>query len=146
MKLEKLVNNAASTRDRKRVGRGTSSGTGKTAGRGQKGQNSRSGGRTRPGFEGGQMPLFRRIPKFGFTPPHQKKYVVFNIADVAKLQLANFNHATLYERRQIKSKTQLIKLLGDGEIKQPVTAVVNKVSATAKQKIIAAGGTVEEIK
>ena len=83
MVLHKLQKTTGSTRFRKRVGRGTSSGTGKTAGRGQKGQNSRSGGRTRPGFEGGQMPLFRRIPKFGFKNRSQTAYTIFNVCDVA---------------------------------------------------------------
>lgn len=141
--LNNLEKTPGSTRPRKRVGRGTSSGTGKTAGRGQKGQNSRSGGGTRPGFEGGQMPLFRRIPKFGFTNRSQTKYTIFNIRDIVAFKLAAFNHETLYAAKKIKHKGELVKVLAGGEISKPCHVKVDKISMAARHKIEAVGGKVE---
>ncbi len=145
MKLHSLETNKNSVHNRKRVGRGSSSGTGKTSGRGQKGQNARSGGGTRPGFEGGQMPLFRRIPKFGFTSPNQKKYVILNLDDIERLGLKEISHQTLLEKKLISTDKVLIKVLGNGEITKPVKIKVNKISKNAQTKIEAAQGSVQKV-
>ena len=145
MKLHKLETNVQSVRNRKRIGRGSSSGTGKTAGRGQKGQNARSGGRTRPGFEGGQMPLFRRIPKFGFTNLHQKKVVIFNLSDLEKWPFTEINHQNLIKHNMIKNDKVVVKILGNGKINKAVRVAVNKVSKAAAAQIEAAKGEVIEI-
>ena len=125
LQLNKLRPAKGSKHRRKRVGRGTSSGFGKTCGRGHKGQTSRSGGTKGNRFEGGQTPLYRRLPKRGFSnSPFKTVYEVFNLDDLDK----------------IKQATGLIKVLGAGEVKGPVTVSAHKFSAVAKQKIEAAGG------
>jgi large subunit ribosomal protein L15 len=126
------------------LGRGVGSGQGKTAGRGTKGQNSRSGGGVRPGFEGGQMPLHRRLPKRGFTNIFKKKIAVINIHDLAKFESGSIvDEAALVRMGLLKGQRDGIKLLGQGEIKIPLTVKVNRVSKGAKEKIIAAGGNIE---
>jgi large subunit ribosomal protein L15 len=126
------------------LGRGVGSGKGKTAGRGTKGQNSRSGGGVRPGFEGGQMPLHRRLPKRGFTNIFKKKIAVINIHDLAKFESGSIvDEAALVRMGLVKGQRDGIKLLGQGEIKIPLTVKVNRVSEGAKEKIIAAGGNIE---
>lgn len=145
MKLHELQKTSNSTQNRKRVGRGSSSGTGKTSGRGQKGQNARSGGGTRPGFEGGQMPLFRRIPKFGFTNRNQKKYTIINVGDIEALNLNEISHKTLIAKGIIKNDKVLIKVLGNGTIKKAVTFKVNKISKQASEKILAAKGVIKTL-
>lgn len=146
MKLHELSSAPGSRKERKRVGRGTSSGTGKTSGRGHKGQNSRSGGGVRPGFEGGQNPLYRRLPKRGFTNPTRKEYAVVNIED-----LNNFAADTevtpefLFENGIVKNAKSGIKILGNGEVTVKLSVKANKFSQSAVEKIEAAGGKTEVI-
>lgn len=146
MELHNLKPSEGSRGSRKRVGRGTSSGTGKTAGRGQKGQLARSGGKTRLGFEGGQMPLFRRMPKRGFNNINRKEYAIVNLNDLAKFEDgAEVTAATLKEAGIIKKELAGVKLLANGEVKAKLTVKVAKVSESAKKAIEAAGGSVEVI-
>ena len=126
----------------KRVGRGTSSGHGKTSGRGHKGQNSRTGGGTRAGFEGGQTPLFRRVPKRGFrNAPFRLIYEVINVGQLEKLGAAQVDISML-RKTLISNKTKPIKLLGDGVLTQSLVVEVHHCSASARQKIESAGGKV----
>jgi large subunit ribosomal protein L15 len=128
------------------VGRGQGSGLGTTAGRGNKGQQSRSGGKTYPGFEGGQMPLYRRLPMRGFSNyPFRKEWQIVNIADLVTKFVAGetVDAASLLLRGLIRKPEQLVKLLGSGEISIALKVSVDAVSAGAKAKIEAAGGTVE---
>ena len=144
MKLNELSPPVGSRGTRKRVGRGVGSGQGKTAGRGTKGHNSRSGGGVRPGFEGGQMPLHRRLPKRGFTNIFRKKIAVINIRDLARFESGSIvDDAALIRVGLVKGRRDGIKLLGQGEIKIPLTIKVNGVSKNAREKIIAAGGNIE---
>jgi len=144
MKLNELLPPDGSRGTRKRVGRGVGSGHGKTAGRGTKGHKSRSGGGVRPGFEGGQMPLHRRLPKGGFTNIFKKKIAVINIRDLARFESGSIvDEATLIRAGLVKGRRDGIKLLGQGEIKIPLTIKVNEVSKNAREKIIAAGGNIE---
>ncbi len=144
MKLNELLPPEGSRGTRKRVGRGVGSGKGKTAGRGTKGHNSRSGGGVRPGFEGGQMPLHRRLPKRGFTNIFKKKIVVINIRDLERFESGSIvDEAALIRAGLVKGRRDGIKLLGQGEINVPLTIKVNGVSKNAREKIIAAGGNIE---
>lgn len=144
MKLNELSPPKGSRRPRKRLGRGVGSGQGKTAGRGSKGYNSRSGGGVRPGFEGGQMPLHRRLPKRGFANIFKKKVAVINIRDLSKFEKGSIvDEAALIRAGLVKGKRDGIKLLGHGEIKTPLTIKVNMLSKNAREKIIEAGGNVE---
>jgi large subunit ribosomal protein L15 len=144
MKLNELSPPEGSRGTRKRVGRGVGSGKGKTAGRGTKGHNSRSGGGVRPGFEGGQMPLHRRLPKRGFANIFKKKITVINIRDLERFESGSIvDEAALIRSGLVKGRRDGIKLLGQGEIKIPLTIKVNGVSKNAREKIIAAGGNVE---
>lgn len=144
MKLNELSPPVGSRGTRKRVGRGVGSGQGKTAGRGTKGHNSRSGGGVRPGFEGGQMPLHRRLPKRGFTNIFRKKIAVINIRDLARFESGSIvDEAALIRVGLVKGRRDGIKLLGQGEIKIPLTIKVDEVSKNAREKIIAAGGNIE---
>jgi len=144
MKLNELSPPVGSRGTRKRVGRGVGSGQGKTAGRGTKGHNSRSGGGVRPGFEGGQMPLHRRLPKRGFTNIFKKKIAVINIRDLSRFESGStVDEAALIRVGLVKGRRDGIKLLGQGEIKIPLTIKVNGVSKNAREKIIAAGGNIE---
>jgi len=136
-----------STKKRKRVGRGTGSGLGKTAGRGQDGQNSRSGGGTRPGFEGGQMPLARRLPKRGSANIFSKQYATINVGDLEIFDDGTVITAeSLKELKFIKKISDGLKILGDGEITKKLTVKAVKFTKTAQEKIEAAGGVVEVIK
>ncbi len=144
MKLNELSPAKGSTSSRKRLGRGVGSGTGKTAGRGTKGHNSRSGGGVRPGFEGGQMPLHRRLPKRGFTNIFKKKILIVNLQDLTKFESGNIvDENALIQKGLVKGPHDGIKLLGNGEINFPLTIQVDKISKSAKEKVEAAGGTVE---
>jgi large subunit ribosomal protein L15 len=144
MKLNELSPPKGSRKTRKRMGRGVGSGKGKTAGRGTKGQNSRSGGGVRQGFEGGQMPLHRRLPKRGFTNIFKKKMAVINIRDLSKLESGSVvDEAALVGAGLVKGRRDGIKLLGHGQIKIPLTIKVNAVSKDAREKIIEAGGNVK---
>jgi large subunit ribosomal protein L15 len=146
MKIHELAPVEGSRKKRKRVGRGPGSGHGKTSCRGHKGQKARSGGRTRPGFEGGQMPLHRRLPKRGFTNIFKEEYNIINIRDLNRFAPnSSLDQETLKEVRLIKSDRDGVKLLGSGEISFPLIIKVHKVSKTAKEKIESAGGTVEII-
>nr|WP_238786241.1 50S ribosomal protein L15 [Bombilactobacillus mellis] len=144
--MHELQTSPGSRRSRKRVGRGTSSGYGKTAGRGQKGQLARSGGKTRLGFEGGQMPLFRRMPKRGFNNINRKEYAIINLDDLNQFRAGSeVNARVLLEAGVIKKELSGIKLLANGELKKKLTVKVNKVSKAAKEAVEAAGGTIEVI-
>ena len=144
MKLNELLPPDGSRGTRKRVGRGVGSGQGKTAGRGSKGHNSRSGGGVRPGFEGGQMPLHRRLPKGGFTNIFKKKIAVINIRDLARFESGSIvDESALLRAGLVKGRRDGIKLLGKGEIAVPLTIKVNEVSKNAREKIIAAGGNIK---
>lgn len=144
MKLNELSPSKGSTKPRKRLGRGVASGTGKTAGRGNKGHRSRSGGGVSPGFEGGQMPIHRRLPKRGFTNIFRKEYAIVNLRDLSKFEIGSVvDETVLVEAGLIKGKYFGIKLLASGEIKQPLTIKIHKASNSAIQKVEAAGGKVE---
>jgi len=128
---------------RKIKGRGSSSGHGKTSTRGSKGQTSRSGRATYPGFEGGQTPLIRRVPKRGFASRAKLEYQIVNLNELNRIKEENISLDLLKERGLIKDKDKLVKILGDGEIKNPVTIQTHAVSKNAAQKIKDAGGKVE---
>ena len=148
MKLHQIAPAPNSTFKSKRLGRGIGSGLGKTSGKGTKGQNSRSGGGVRPGFEGGQMPLIRRIPKRGFNNHFKKVYAIVNL-DVLNTLEANtvVDYDFLYANGLIKvvKNPYGLKVLGDGELTVALTVKASKFSASAKEAIEKAGGTVEEI-
>ncbi len=144
MKLYELSPAPGSTKSRKRIGRGVGSGQGTTAGRGYNGQNSRSGGGVRPGYEGGQMPIHRRLPKRGFTNIFKQRYAVINVKDLAKFESGSVvDETALVKAGIVKGKYDGIKLLGDGEINVALTVRECKLSETAKEKITKAGGTIE---
>jgi large subunit ribosomal protein L15 len=141
MKLHELSPARGSKRSRKRVGRGPGSGTGKTAGRGHKGQRSRSGYSQRLGFEGGQMPLIRRVPKRGFTNIFKTRFQVVNLSAFAEMS-GDVTPEIMVEKGLVRPG-QRIKVLGDGEISGALTVRAHKFSASARSKIEAAGGTCE---
>ncbi len=144
MRLDELQPAEGSKFTRKRVGRGIGSGTGKTSGKGHKGQNARSGGGVRPGFEGGQMPLYRRLPKRGFKNIFAKQYVSINVEDLNKLEDGTEVTADVLKSAGIISKTlDGVKILGRGEVTKKLTVKVAKYSASAKEKIEKAGGKAE---
>lgn len=146
MKLHELQPAEGSRKVRNRVGRGTSSGNGKTSGRGQKGQKSRSGGGVRLGFEGGQTPLFRTLPKRGFTNINRKEYAVVNLDTLNRFEDGTeVSPALLVETGVIKDEKSGIKVLGNGTIERKLTVKANKFSQAAKEAIEAAGGSVEVI-
>ncbi|MDD6920145.1 MAG: 50S ribosomal protein L15 [Eubacteriales bacterium] len=146
MKLHEFTAVAGSTKNRKRRGRGTATGQGKTSGRGMNGQNSRSGGGTRPGFEGGQMPLYRRVPKRGFNNKWRKEFETVNVE-----QLNRFENGTvvtpelLIECGLVKQVQDGIKILGNGNIEKNLTVQANKFTGAALEKIEAAGGKAQVI-
>lgn len=144
MKLNELHPSEGSRHARKRVGRGTSSGFGKTSGRGQKGQHAR--GNTRLGFEGGQMPLFRTMPKRGFKNINRKEYAIVNLADLNKFEEGSVvDFEALKAKGLVKKQLSGVKVLGNGDLNVKLTVKVNKASEAAKSAIEAAGGTVEVI-
>ena len=146
MRLEELKPVEGSTHRKKIVGRGIGSGVGKTSGRGHKGQKARSGGGVRPGFEGGQMPLYRRLPKRGFTNIFAKKYVTVNVEVLDKFNDGDEVTAESLLEKGIISKTlDGVKFLGRGEVTKKVTVKVAKISESAKEKIEKAGGKAEVI-
>ena len=146
MKLHELKPAEGSTKNKKRLGRGTASGQGKSAGKGQKGQNSRSGGGVRLGFEGGQMPLYRRLPKVGFTNIWRKEYAVVNLSDLDIFEDGTIiTIEALKEAGLVKAMKNGVKVLGTGDITKSLTVQANKFSKTAAEKINAAGGKVEVI-
>jgi large subunit ribosomal protein L15 len=149
MRLEDLRPAKGSTKKRKRVGRGRSSGSGKTSGRGHKGLKARSGGGARPGFEGGQMPLYRRLPKRGFLPHGGKtEFAVVNVKDLS----ARFPAGSMVDPDGLadaglikRGDRDAVKVLGDGSVSHALTVKAHRISESAKQKVEAAGGTVEVI-
>ena len=142
--LSNLQPAPGSTHARKRLGRGTSSGQGKTAGKGQKGQNSRAGGGVRVGFEGGQMPISRRLPKRGFCNVFAKNIAIVNVSDLDRFEadsIVDFN--ALKSARLVRGKVDGVKILGNGEITKSLKVIVDAVSASAREKIEKAGGSIE---
>ena len=146
MKLHELKPVEGSRKAQKRVGRGTGSGLGKTSGKGQKGQKSRSGGGVKPGFEGGQMPLYRRLPKRGFTNIFAKQIVEVNVERLNIFENGTEVTEALLKERGVVSKTlDCVKILGNGELTKSLTVKVSRFSKSAQEKIEAAGGKVEVI-
>jgi large subunit ribosomal protein L15 len=143
--LHNLRPSDGSHRNRKRVGRGPGSGTGKTAGRGQKGQKARSGASIPAGFEGGQMPLQRRIPKGGFTPLNRVPFQVINVRDLEKVEASEITPDVLRSLGLIGSDREPLKVLGMGELSRALQVTAHAFSASAREKIEAAGGTATEI-
>jgi large subunit ribosomal protein L15 len=145
MDINSLKPVEGSTRKRKRIGRGPGSGHGKTSTKGHKGQKARSGGSVKAGFEGGQMPMQRRLPKRGFTPLNKR---IFSIVKLCSLEIFDAGSiVTINELQQaglVPVKSNDVKLLATGELSKPLTVIVQKLSSAAREKIIAAGGTVQE--
>jgi len=145
--MEQLKAPKGAHKKKRPVGRGYGSGHGGTSGRGHDGQNSRSGGGVRPGFEGGQMPLYRRIANRGFSNyPFKKEYRVVNLDIIEKWYKdgETVDKASLREKGIVKEKGAIVKILGNGELSKKLTFAVQKISASAKKKIESAGGTIEE--
>jgi large subunit ribosomal protein L15 len=146
MRLNDLAPNDNSKKRKKRIGRGPGSGHGGTSCKGHKGQKARSGASIRPGFEGGQMPLHRRVPKRGFINIFKKEYDVINIKDLNRFNnISSVDINILKSSGLIKCERNLIKLLGDGEINFPIHITVHSATKTAKEKIEAVGGKLEFI-
>ena len=144
MKLHSLKPNKGATQSKKRIGRGNGSGLGRTAGRGEKGYHSRSGSKNRSWFEGGQMPLHRRLPKRGFSNSlFRKTYQVVNLQTINELGLETVDAQILQEKGLVRSALQPIKILGDGNIESSVKVTASCFSKSAKEKIEQAGGSVE---
>lgn len=145
LKLNNLSPEKGARRNNKRVGRGPGSGLGKTAGRGHKGARSRSGYSQKPGFEGGQMPLHRRLPKRGFTNIFRAQYTILSLSDLNRFEEGSIvDHDALVNEGLVGKKDTLVKILANGEITKPLTVDVDKVSRGAAEKIAAAGGSVKE--
>jgi large subunit ribosomal protein L15 len=146
MKLSDLKPAEGARQGRKRVGRGPGSGLGKTAGRGHKGRKARSGGNTPPGYEGGQMPLQRRLPKRGFKNLFAMQYAVINVSDLGRFEAESVvDVAELVRMGLVKGRWDGVKLLGSGDIDRPMTVRLHQFSQSARTKIEAAGGTVEVV-
>lgn len=144
MKLHSLPKIEGSTHRHKRLGCGSGSGHGKTSGRGNKGMLARSGGGNRPGFEGGQMPLYRKLPHRGFKSIDKTVFAVVNVGQIAKLDATEITRETLVAAGILHASDTQVKILGVGEISKPVTVTASKFSASAKAKIEAAGGKAVE--
>lgn len=147
MKLSELSPVAGSTQVGKRKGRGTGTGNGKTAGRGHKGQNARSGGGVRPGFEGGQLPIYRKLPKRGFTNHFSKEYAIINLGRLDELfdDGSVVDMETLLANGILRKELDGLKILGEGELTKKLTVKAKVFSASAKEKIEAAGGKAEVV-
>ncbi len=146
MRLNELSPAKGSRKAKKRLGRGPGSGWGTTAGKGTKGENSRAGGGVRPGFEGGQMPLHRRLPKRGFTNIFAKRIATINLRDLSGFESGSVvDENLLREKGLVKNRFDGIKLLGQGDIKHPLTIKINSVSKSARAKVESAGGTIEVV-
>ena len=145
MKLNTMHPNAGATTTKKRVGRGIGSGLGKTSGKGHKGQNARSGGGVRPGFEGGQLPLFRRLPKRGFTNARFKvEYATINLSDLNRFEDgAVVTPELLKEMGLVKNQLDGIKVLGNGTLEKKLTVKAHKFSSRAQEQIESLGGKIE---
>jgi large subunit ribosomal protein L15 len=145
MELNTLKPALGSTKNRKRIGRGPGSGHGKTATKGHKGQKARSGGSIKAGFEGGQMPLQRRLPKRGFTPLDRVEYSIVNLKQLEVFDVgAVVDASALVSKGLIKNSTNAIKILGTGDLSKALKVTATKFSQSARDKIIASGGTFEE--
>ena len=146
MKLNELKPAAGSAKDAWRKGRGAGSGNGKTAGKGHKGQNARSGGGVRPGFEGGQLPLYRKLPKRGFKNRFATNYAIVNVSDLNVFENgAVVDLEALLAKKIVRKSLDGLKVLGNGELTKNLTVKAAAFSATAKEKITAAGGQAEEV-
>lgn len=147
MKLHELSPAPGSVTKTKRLGRGTGSGLGKTSGKGHKGQNARSGGGVRPGFEGGQMPLIRRLPKRGFTNNWRKVYTTINVSDLDRLDNGTVVTAELLKSKGMIAKIEPygLKVLGNGNLTKQLTVKAAKFTQSASDKIAAAGGSIEVV-
>lgn len=147
MKLHELKPAKGAVKSKRRLGRGTATGQGKTSGRGQKGQWSRSGGGVRVGFEGGQMPLARRLPKRGFTNIFKKEYSIINVETLNRFEAGTVVDAELLKSSKVISKIEKdgIKILGNGNLEKALTVKASKFTGSAKEKIVNAGGQVEEV-
>ena len=146
MKLNELSPAVGSAKDSYRKGRGPGSGNGKTAGKGHKGQNARSGGGVRPGFEGGQLPLYRKLPKRGFTNRFAVNYAIVNVCDLNKFEDgAVVDLEALLAAKIVRKELDGLKVLGNGELTKKLTVKATVFSASAKEKIEAAGGKIEEV-
>ena len=144
--LHELQPTPGSRHARKRLGRGPGSGTGKTSGKGHKGQNARSGGGVRPGFEGGQLPLFQSLPKRGFKNINRKDYAIVNLEDLNAFAVSDVvTPETLLGRNVIKKQLSGVKVLGNGKLDKALTVKAHKFSKSAEEAIKKAGGTVEVI-
>ena len=146
MKLNELKPAEGSAKAAWRKGRGPGSGNGKTAGKGHKGQNARSGGGVRPGFEGGQLPLYRKLPKRGFNNKFAKHYAIVNVSDLNEFRSGSVvDLEKLLEKKIVRKGLDGLKVLGNGELTKKLTVKAAVFSATAKEKITAAGGQAEEV-
>lgn len=146
MQLNTIKPAVGSTKNRKRIGRGVGSGHGKTATKGHKGQKARSGGSIKPGFEGGQMPMHRRLPKRGFTPLDKKVFALVNLCQLDIFEAGSVVDAqALLKSGLISDVCDGIKVLATGDVTRALTIKAHKFSASAREKITAAGGTIEEI-
>jgi large subunit ribosomal protein L15 len=145
MKLSELKSPAGARKRKRRVGRGQGSGRGGTSGKGHKGQKSRSGGKIPPWFEGGQMPLARRLPIKGFKNPSRRQFEIINVSDLERSGLEGTVTVTDLRQKRILTSKKPVKVLGNGEISRAIDLKVNAVSKTAREKITAAGGSVELI-
>lgn len=143
--LSRLSPPKGAVRRKRRLGRGIGSGKGKTCGKGQKGQKTRSGAKIHPSFEGGQMPLQRRLPKYGFHNPFRKTYSIVNLRDLERVGGDAVNAESLASVGLVKNANAEVKILGDGDVGKAFNIKVHKISAAARSKIEAAGGTVEVI-
>ena len=142
MKLNDIQPTSGSRKERKRLGTGIGSGQGKTGGRGHKGQKSRSGGKVMRGFEGGQMPLIRRVPKRGFTPISRREFQIINVGQLEMFEAGSkIDAAALFDAGLVRNATDPIKLLATGELSKKVTLTVTAASASAKAKLEAAGSS-----
>ncbi len=147
MNIQTLSPAPGARTSQKRLGRGTGSGIGKTSGKGHKGQNARSGGGVRPGFEGGQIPLIRRLPKRGFNNQFKKVYAIVNVSDLNRFEDGTVVDAKLLLDTNIIGKIEAygVKVLGNGELTKKLTVKADKFTAQAKEKIEKVGGTAEEV-
>lgn len=144
MDLSSLRPAAGSTKERKRLGRGPGSGLGKTSGKGHKGKGARSGGNTPPGYEGGQMPLSRRLPKRGFRNPFRTEYQVVNLGSLERFSAGIVDVSTLLDAGLIRGKKK-VKILADGELTKALTVKAHAFSGKAREKIVALGGAAEVV-
>ncbi len=143
LQLGNIKKTRGATKQRKRLGRGSGTGQGGQAGKGHKGQKARTGGSVRLGFEGGQMPLYRRVPKRGFTNIFRQEYAVINLADLERANVKDVSLENLKQAGVLKTKHSLLKVLGTGDIKKALNVKAHAISTSAKEKIEKAGGKVE---